>query len=104
MSGMMMSLTKELTIAPQAAPMMTPTARSTTLPRMANFLNSSSIDPSRESTRFHRRQYSARMRLRRASSSVDQAGMHHGFAHRRARLVGKPHHRQPHGLGALAQH
>src|SRR6187200_1571907 len=40
---MKMSPTSDVTIAPNAAPMMTPTARSTTLPRMANFLNSSSI-------------------------------------------------------------
>ena len=38
--GMMTSLTSELTIFPKAAPMMIPTAMSTTLPRMANFLNS----------------------------------------------------------------
>src|SRR5258708_6033273 len=43
MIGMMMSATKDVTIEPNAAPMITPTARSTTLPRMANFLNSSSI-------------------------------------------------------------
>src|SRR5437660_1740868 len=40
-----MSPTNELTIAPNAAPIMTPMARSTTLPRSANFLNSSSIVP-----------------------------------------------------------
>ena len=38
--GMMTSLTNELTIFPNAAPMMTPTARSTTLPFSANVLNS----------------------------------------------------------------
>src|ERR1700730_200008 len=43
MIGMMMSATKDVTIEPNAAPMMTPTARSTTLPRIANFLNSPSI-------------------------------------------------------------
>src|SRR6187399_3064069 len=43
MIGMIRSATSELTIAPNAAPMITPTARSTTLPRIANFLNSSSI-------------------------------------------------------------
>ena len=36
MIGMMMSATSEVTIAPKAAPMMTPTARSTTLPLIAN--------------------------------------------------------------------
>src|SRR4029077_18981165 len=45
MIGMMMSPTSELTIPPKAAPMITPTAKSTTLPRMANSLNSLSIFP-----------------------------------------------------------
>src|SRR5262245_42888039 len=40
---MMTSLTSEVTIVPNAAPMMTPTARSTTLPRMMNVLNSLSM-------------------------------------------------------------
>src|SRR5262249_5773672 len=43
MIGMMTSPTSDETIAPKAAPMMTPTARSTTLPRSANFLNSSNM-------------------------------------------------------------
>src|ERR1700730_18720635 len=38
--GMMMSSTKDDTIFPKAAPIMTPTARSRTFPRMANSLNS----------------------------------------------------------------
>src|SRR5947207_527173 len=38
--GIRTSLTSEETILPNAAPMITPTARSTTLPRMANSLNS----------------------------------------------------------------
>src|SRR5262249_5851621 len=38
--GMMISLTSDVTTAPKAAPMMTPTARSRTLPRIANSLNS----------------------------------------------------------------
>ena len=37
---MTMSLTSDVTILPNAAPMMTPTARSMTLPRAANCLNS----------------------------------------------------------------
>src|SRR6185437_13542322 len=41
--GMMMSVTSESTILPKAAPMITPMARSTTLPRNANFLNSWSM-------------------------------------------------------------
>src|SRR3569623_2040494 len=40
---MMMSATSDATMAPKAAPMTTPTARSMTLPRRANFLNSSSM-------------------------------------------------------------
>src|SRR5579871_2527112 len=43
MIGMMMSVTSESTILPKAAPMITPIARSTTLPRNANFLNSWSM-------------------------------------------------------------
>src|SRR5664279_1638957 len=81
---MMMSQTSDDTMAPKAAPMITPTARSTTLPRSANFLNSSSMG--------------LPVRL------VDQPGMHHGVAHDRLRLVGQRHHRQPHGIGALAKH
>ncbi|MGQ0522595.1 MAG: hypothetical protein ACT4P8_02910 [Betaproteobacteria bacterium] len=45
MGGMMTSLTSESTILPNAAPMMMPTAMSTTLPRMANSLNSFSMKP-----------------------------------------------------------
>src|SRR5690606_20057595 len=41
--GIMTSLTSEVTIPPKAEPMTTPTARSMTLPRMANVLNSSII-------------------------------------------------------------
>src|SRR5437870_4523769 len=41
--GMMTSLTMEVTILPNAAPMMIPTAMSTTLPFMANSLNSLTI-------------------------------------------------------------
>src|SRR5574340_1616289 len=40
MGGMMMSLTSEVTMAPNAPPMITPMARSTTLPRMMKVLNS----------------------------------------------------------------
>jgi hypothetical protein len=40
MTGMMMSATNDSTIFPNAAPMITPTARSTTLPLTANSLNS----------------------------------------------------------------
>ena len=41
MSGMMISLTTEFVILPNAPPMTTPTAMSMTLPRMAKALNSS---------------------------------------------------------------
>src|SRR6185436_16350619 len=43
-TGMMMSLTSESTILPNAAPMMTATARSITLPLTAKSRNSLSID------------------------------------------------------------
>jgi hypothetical protein len=43
MGGMITSLTNELTIVANAAPMMMPTAMSRTLPRMANSLNSFSM-------------------------------------------------------------
>jgi hypothetical protein len=41
--GMMMSSTSDLTMVEKAAPMITPTAMSITLPRSANSLNSFSI-------------------------------------------------------------
>src|SRR5436309_585648 len=44
--GMSRSLTKDVTIAPKAAPSTTATARSTTLPRMRNVLNSRSMPAS----------------------------------------------------------
>ena len=43
--GMMISFTIELTIFPNAPPMITPTAMSTALPFTANALNSFSIFP-----------------------------------------------------------
>src|SRR5262245_17431177 len=46
MRGVIRSLTIEVTMPPNAAPMITPTARSTTLPRMMNVLNSLSMGPS----------------------------------------------------------
>src|SRR5712692_11811270 len=49
MGGMRMSPTKDATILPKAAPMTTPTASSTTLPRMMNSLNSRSMWPSSRS-------------------------------------------------------
>ena len=46
--GMMTSHTRELTILPKAQPITTHTARSMTLPRIANDLNSSIIDDIKE--------------------------------------------------------
>src|SRR5215467_2559995 len=45
--GDMISPTSELTMAPKAAPMITPMARSTAFPRSENFLNSSIMGRSR---------------------------------------------------------
>src|SRR5437660_11688729 len=103
MSGMMISATRELTIAPNAAPMITPTARSTTLPRIANFLNSSSIGPSPLECQLSRATTSVmKIRLPRAANSVDQTGVHHGFANRSLRLFAGRDHRQPQRVGAFA--
>src|SRR5689334_22183194 len=46
MIGMMMSSTNDLTMAPKAAPMITPTARSRTLPRAMKALNSCNMSHS----------------------------------------------------------
>src|SRR6267154_68239 len=67
--GMMMSPTSEVTMPPKAAPMMTPTARSSTLPFIANSRNYFSMGFS-----YFRR------RSRALSASVDQAGMNQGVA------------------------
>src|SRR5215475_14168333 len=93
MIGMMMSPTSEVTIAPKAAPMMTPTARSTTLPFMANSRNSFSIGKVPQSL------------AKRAGSTglVDQARVHHRAAHRDAGRLGDWHHRQPQLLVQLAE-
>src|SRR5262249_42556306 len=88
MMGMITSPTSELTMAPKAAPMMTPTARSTTLPFIANSRNSFSI--------------AVTLRLC-AARSVDQAGMDHGAAHGGAGRLGDRHHRQPQPLLQLAE-
>src|SRR5262249_51799913 len=99
------SATKELTIAPNAAPIITPTARSTTLPRMANFLNSSSIGPppiddrsQRTLSRSGANQAAAQPSNR---ASIDQPGVHHGLADQGLRLFGGRHHRQPQRIGAF---
>src|SRR5258708_12768308 len=84
MIGMMMSPTSEVTMPPNAAPMMTPTARSTTLPFIANSRNSLSICSPFCSTSIA------------VEGLVDEARMHHGAAHRHARGLGYRHHRQAH--------
>src|SRR6266699_6442184 len=99
MIGMMMSPTSELTIAPKAAPMMMmPTARSTTLPFIANSRNSFSIRKPFSST------WLAGPFMTAASEGlVDQAGMHHGAAHGHARRLRHRHHRQTQRLLHLAE-
>src|SRR6185369_14144773 len=84
MIGMMMSPTSEVTMAPKAAPMMTPTARSTTLPFMANSRNSFSMS------------YPPLRWSGEDSASVDQAGMDHGIADHLAGRRRHIHQRQAH--------
>src|SRR6202012_1580500 len=106
MIGMMMSPTSELTMAPNAAPMTTPTARSTTLPRIANFLNSSNMRPPYRAACLRDGALSARCRIEEgmdSAPSVDQPGMHHGLANGRLCLLGRRHHRQPERIRALAE-
>src|SRR5688572_13191428 len=93
MIGMITSPTSEVTIAPKAAPMMTPTARSTTLPFIANSRNSFSMlaFPLRSSGEASR------------PPLIDQAGMHHRAAHSNARRLGHRHHRQAQLLVDLAE-
>src|SRR5439155_14581008 len=94
MIGMMMSATTELTIAPKAAPMMTPIARSTTLPRMANFLNSvsiasSSADPEPDQHQRHRNHGQHRRQQHRRAAlldrDVERLGEHEGIGRGRQR-------------------
>src|SRR6185503_18096287 len=95
-SGVMMSPTSELTMPVKAAPIMTPTARSTTLPRRANFLNSCNMT-------FNRSVGALPVPGGpKDAASVEQAGVHHRLAHRGLRLLACRHHRQPHRIGALA--
>src|SRR5581483_9911315 len=105
----MMSPTSELTMPVKAAPMITPMARSTTLPRSANFLKSSSMAsfaPSRASDTTTIGGVCPGPRFREdgqnGGSLVDQAGVHHCLAHGLLRLFGRRHHRQPERIGALA--
>src|SRR5436305_15276806 len=92
---MMMSPTSEVTILPNAAPMITPTARSTTLPFIANSRNSLNIRKPRWSTPL--------TTIEAGQALVDQTGMHHGAAHGRSRGLGTRHHRQPQLLVHLAE-
>src|ERR1700744_4750257 len=89
-SGMMTSPTSDDTMAPKAAPMITPTARSTTLPFMAKSRNSFSIGVPL--------QFPINI-----EKSVDQPRMHHGVANRHARRLGDRHHRRPQLLLHLAE-
>src|SRR3984893_15275336 len=95
---MMMSPTSEVTMLPNAAPMMTPTARSTTLPFMANSRNSFSIRKPFSSTSL-----TGPFTAEPPVVLVDQARMHHGAAHRRACGFGYRHHRQTQRLVHLAE-
>src|SRR4030095_8150846 len=104
MIGMMMSPTSDVTIAPKAAPMITPTARSTTLPFIANSRNSFSMlaSPLRSSgvVSHHPGSLIGSDSPEPGPTSlenalIDQAGMHHGAAHGDSRRLGHRHHRQP---------
>src|ERR1700730_14665921 len=96
MIGMMISPTSEVTMPPKAAPMMTPTARSTTLPFIANSRNSFSTLETFVLS-------SGKKRRGSPQDSVDQAGMHHGAAHGDAGGLGYRHHRQAQLLLQLAE-
>src|SRR3954464_3342125 len=88
---MMMSPTSELTSEPNAAPMMTPTARSTTLPFIANSRNSlSTCCPFASSSKYRKAHGGG------AGRSVDQSRMHHGVANHLARRRRHGHQRQAH--------
>src|SRR6185437_12322993 len=115
MIGMMMSPTSDCTMLLKATPMITPTARSMTLPRKANFLKSSSIDssavrsfdlrssPAKGETSLRRRWIPACARRGGVTALVDQAGVYHRLAHGRSRLVRQLYHRQPYRVRAFAE-
>src|ERR1017187_3915409 len=90
MIGMMMSPTSEVTMPPKAAPMMTPTARSTTLPFIANSRNSLSIGRPLLGL------LDRNDRGGNVAGSVDQARMHHGVADHLAGWRRYRHQRQAH--------
>src|ERR1700761_1911879 len=91
---MMTSATSDETMAPKAAPMMTPTARSTTLPFMAKSRNSWSI--------FLPLSSALMSGPRVANLSVYWARVHHRAAHGNAGRLGDRNHRQPQRLVELA--
>src|SRR3979411_1887466 len=94
----MMSPTSEATMPPKAAPMITPTARSTTLPFIANSRNSFSIRKPFSSTSL-----TGLLIPETFEGSVDQPRMHHRTAHGRAGGLGHRHHRQAQRLVHLAE-
>src|SRR5471032_1957701 len=94
MIGMMTSPTSEVTMPPNAAPMMTPTARSTTLAFIANSRNSLSI-----CSPF----CSSLTGLEPFEALINEARVNHGAAHRRPRRLGDRHHRQAQLLVDLAE-
>src|SRR5512132_2777348 len=69
--GMMMSLTSDVTTVPNAAPMMTPMARSRTLPRIANSLNSLSTPSSLFCNRLKQQAGRGHLQTRSLASSND---------------------------------
>src|SRR5258708_6327315 len=95
---MMMSPTSEVTMPPKAAPMMTPTARSTTLPFIANSRNSLSICSLFIFGLANHKAHGGGI-----DGLVDQAGMHHGATHRDTRRLRYRHHRQTQFLIHLAE-
>src|SRR5690242_11840798 len=76
MGGIRTSLTSELTIPVKEAPMITPTAKSTTLPRTANFLNSEIRDMGSNLSWDRKAKRAARRQQARAGSS-GQFGARH---------------------------
>src|SRR5262249_12649397 len=87
--GMITSSTSEETILPNAAPMITPIARSSALPWIANFLNSFHMTPPPSGVRPRRRR---RERVQASPTVVlnsrPDLDMHRGF-----RNCGRPFHR-----------
>src|SRR5262245_14930839 len=109
MMGVMTSPTSEFTIDENAAPMITPMARSMTLPRNANFLNSSimsciliGMNQGALSRLSETPRRGCPAQGRHDAKLVDQPRVHHRLAYSGLRLLGCRHHRQPHRVGAFA--